>query len=58
MSKSNRIKGKFSQLLGCRVASPARSAELESRTQPVPTQRKKVVAKMTMNKASRKAFKK
>lgn len=58
MSKSNRIKGKFSEMLGCRVSSPLRCADLESRTQPVPTESQNVSAKVTMNKAARRSLKK
>ena len=59
MSKSNRIKGKFVQLFGCRVQDVKRSIELESRRVGL-TDAHKPVRSTTNNfkltKTQRKAF--
>lgn len=57
MSKSNRIKGKWNDLMGCRVASVERVHELESRTKGVPESRKSVQRGFKITKTQRKSAK-
>lgn len=59
MSKSNRIKGKFCSMVGCRITPEYREDELSSRKQGLTHAHKPVrntVNNLKLNKTQRKAF--